>query len=184
MSGTADESPDVVEFLKLLELMPWFRNIGGSISPDKAVERISKWEGWPGPEEPSVAVFHDRLQSLYDEITQAVGEDMQRPFNGVVRRYDEFTQDVRQGLPGLWDRIHTVVLRIASRAVPFDPEQDAWHAPTAAVWQAAVTAGLLGLCLQTGRPVPAELEEQFDWFARGHWPCGYAGRTDRRLVVF
>lgn len=166
MSGTADESPDVVEFLKLLELMPWFRNIGGSISPDAAVERISTWEDWPGPEEPSVIELGYREQSFYDEFMQAAGED------------------VRQRLSELWDRIHAVVFRVAAPAVPFDPKQDTWHAPTSAVWHAAWTAGLIGLCLQTGRPVPAELEEQFSWFAQGHWPCGYSKQVDDRLVVF
>jgi hypothetical protein len=78
------------------------------------------------------------------------------------------------GLSELWDGIHTAVFRAAASRAPDDPERDAWHGPAAAVWQAAWTAGLVGLCLQTGRPIPRELLDQWRWFARGHWPSRYA----------
>jgi hypothetical protein len=74
--------------------------------------------------------------------------------------------------------IHAAVLRAAASRVPYDPTEDYYHAPNAAVWEAAWTAGLVGLCLQTGRPIPPELREVWSWFARGHWPFGYAWLRD------
>ncbi|MFN3652284.1 MAG: hypothetical protein ACK47B_22120 [Armatimonadota bacterium] len=59
--------------------------------------------------------------------------------------------------------------------MPYDPEQDCFHAPTQAVWHAAWTAGLVALCCFLGQPVPPELASQWHWFSEGHWPCGWVG---------
>jgi len=93
--------------------------------------------------------------------------------------YDAIMEEAREeraALSELWHRINAVVFGAASSRVPFDPKQDAWHGPTTAVWQAAWTAGLVGLYLRTGRPIPQELLEQWSWFVRGHWPSGYTSR--------
>jgi hypothetical protein len=157
------------DLLSQLDAIPWFSKIGEPAPDDSGVERIYRWEEWPGPEEPSVLQLSIRQQALYDSIMGEAGG----------RRGD---------LSALWDRIHTAVFRATASAVPGDPQQDAWHAPTTAVWQAAWTAGLVGLCRQTGRPVPQDLQHQWAWFARGHWPCGYArqGADDKpgRLLVY
>jgi hypothetical protein len=147
--------PTVEDFLAQLEAVPWFSNIGGTTPPDAGVERIFAWEDWPGPLEPAVDELFLRHQMLFDAIMGDAGEQ-------------------RAALSALWDGIHAAVFRAATPRVPFDPKQDAWHGPTTAVWQAAWTAGLVGLCLQTGRPIPQDLLHQWAWFARGHWPSGYA----------
>jgi hypothetical protein len=144
----------VGEFLAQLEAVPWFSNIGRPTPQDVGVKRMFAWEEWPGPEEPTIGELSFRHQALYDRIMAEAGE--QRP-----------------ALAQLWDRIHVAVFRRATSAVPFDAKQDTWHRPTAAVWQAAWTAGLIGLCLKTGPPIPPELQEQWAWYARGHWPSGY-----------
>lgn len=147
--------PSVSDFLEGLEAVPWFSATGRPTSPDAGVERMSAWEDWPGPEEPTIGKLSFRHQDLYDRIMAEAGK--QQP-----------------ELAELWDRIRAAVFRRATATVPFDPEQDAWHGPTTAVWQAAWTAGLIGLCLRTGQPVPSELQEQWAWYARGHWPSGYS----------
>ena len=155
MDGAAAEPRSVADFLVAVASAPWFRNIGQPTPAAAGVDRVSRWEDWPGPREPSVAELGERQQALYDDLMRAAGG-----------RRDE--------LSALWGRIQALVFEVAAPAVPYDPRQDTWHAPTAAVWQAAWTAGLVGLCLQSGRPVPPELQAQWEWFARGHWPCGYA----------
>lgn len=80
----------------------------------------------------------------------------------------------RGDLSALWDRVHAAVFHAASPKVPYDPREDAWHGPTTAVWQAAWTAGLIALCMKTGQRIPSDLQEQWAWFVRGHWPSGYA----------
>jgi hypothetical protein len=149
--------PTVDDFLVQLAAVPWFSNIGRTTPPDAGVERISAWEDWPGPEEPAITELSLRHQALFDAIMEGAGEQ-------------------RAALSELWDRIHAAVFRAAAPRVPYDPKQDAWHGPTTAVWQAAWTAGLMGLCLQTGRPIPQELLDQWSWFARGHWPSGFASQ--------
>jgi hypothetical protein len=155
MGIAAEEPRSVADLLVQIESLPWFRNIGKPTPGGPGAQRIYTWEDWPGPEEPSVFELAHRQQALYDEIMRAVGHH-------------------REQLLALWERIHAAVFRLAAAEVPYDPQQDAWHAPTAAVWQAAWTAGLVGLCLQSGRPIPPELQEQWRWFVRGHWPAGFA----------
>lgn len=155
MNEAAVNNRSVEDFLAQLETISWFGNLGNPILPRSGVEQIYRWEDWPGPEEPPILELSLRQQILYDSIMSDAGE--------------------QQGdLSALWDRIHAVVFRAAAPKVPYDPQQDSWHGPTTAVWQAAWTAGLIGLCLQLGRFVPPELEEQWIWFLRGHWPSGYA----------
>jgi hypothetical protein len=147
--------PTVGDFLAQLEAVPWFSSTGRPMPPDLGVERMSAWEDWPGPEEPAIRELSFQHQELYDRIMAEAG-------------------DQRAALTELWEAIHAAVFRRASSRVPYDPNQDVWHGPTVAVWQAAWTAGLIGLCLRTGRPVPPKLQEQWSWYARGHWPSGYA----------
>ena len=168
MDDAPDTSALVADFLAQLEDVPWFGNIGHPVPGDAGVERIFAWEEWPGPEEPTIAELSLRHQALFDSITEAAGEEA-------------------SPLLELWRRIHAVVFRTASPRVPFDPEQDAWHGPTMAVWQAAWTAGLIGLCLHTGRAIPTELQQQWSWYARGHWPSGYVsvrGKVELLLLVY
>ena len=159
--------PTLGDFLAQLEAVPWFSSIGRPTAADAGAVRMSAWEDWPGPEEPGILELSLRHQDLYDRVLAEAG-------------------DQRPALAELWEAIHAAVFQRAAPRVPYDPAGDAWHGPTTAVWQAAWTAGLIGLCLRTGRPIPLELQEQWAWFARGHWPSGYAaGCGDNgRLLVY
>jgi hypothetical protein len=163
----AAPGPTVGDFLVQLEAVPWFSNIGRPTPHDADVKRIFAWAEWPGPEEPAVAELSLQHQALYDAIMAEAGQQ-------------------RGALSELWDRIHPVVFQAAASRVPYDARQDAWYGPTTAVCQATWTAGLVGLCLQTGRPIPQDLLNQWIWFVRGHWPSGYASVPGDRplLLVF
>jgi hypothetical protein len=163
-----DEPWSIEDFVEGLKSIPWFCNIGRSAAEDSECCRIHRWEEWPGPADPAVSDVHMRQQALFEDTMNAAGNH-------------------REELQALWHRIHAVVIAAAAATVPFDPQQDAWHAPTTAVWHAAWTAGLVALCRQCGRPIPADLQEQWTWFSRGHWPCGYVGEESThvpRLLVF
>jgi hypothetical protein len=145
-------------FLAQLEEVEWFSNLGAPTPPDARVVRMLDWDDWPGPEEPAVEKLTYQQQELLDRIMAETNES--------------------EELGALWDRVYETVFQRASPRVPYDPDQDAWHAPTAAVWSANWTAGLVALCLRTGRELPPELREQWRWFIRGHWPAGYASLDD------
>lgn len=150
------------DFLLSLETVSWFSNIGEPIMGSPDVPRIQTWAEWPGPDDVGVQELARSQQELYDEIA-----------NG---------GELSESLKRTWDHVHSSVLSRASSTIPFDPTKDAWHPPSSAVWQAAWTAGLIGLCLDCGRPVPKHLKEQWDWFLRGHWPCMYGSVSgDGRL---
>jgi hypothetical protein len=159
----------VRDFFAQLESVRWFSNIGKTTEGEASVERIHSWADWPGPEDPLIAELSLRQQGLYDEIMS-----------------DATIKPATLSL--LWDHIHEVVFRTAAPTVRFDPQQDSWYGPSAAVWQAAWTAGLMVLCLYTGRPIPTELREQWEWFVKGHWPSGYADMGSKgepgRLLVY
>jgi hypothetical protein len=150
-----DQDPALTKFLIELGSIPWFSNIGKSLPADTAAKQLRRWEDWPGPEEPTISELHERQQVLY--------EDMMAESEGR-----------RKELLELWDRVHKTALTFASLAVPYDPDQDAWHGPTMAVWQAAWTAGLIAWCIYLRRPIPKDLQEQWKWFVLGHWPSGYS----------
>lgn len=159
----------VEAFLDELETIPWFGRIGDPLDGDPSIDRLRRWEDWPGPKEPGVDELARRHQALYDAILADAGDE-------------------RHQLLELWDRIHQVVLHAAASRVPYDPDQDCYHAPSTAVWFAIWTAGLVGWCLKTGRPIPEDLGEQWLWLRRGHWPAGYAwvdsaGQTGPLLVL-
>lgn len=160
MTTQAFNSNSVEDFLAELETIGWFDKIGQSVAETSGVVRIHSWEEWPGPEALAILKMSLSHQALYDSIMSNCDRD-------------------QAALRALWDRIHDIVFRTACPKVPFDPRQDAWHGPTTAVWQAAWTAGLIGLCLRAGRPIPPELEKQWEWFVRGHWPSGYASLNDK-----
>lgn len=167
MNDSSGHNAAVAEFLKRLEVVPWFSQLGKPGPEVVEVETISTWEEWPGPEEWNVAELSERLQELYDTVFSDAADEEAAPIS-------------------LRDAIRVIVFRRATHAVPYDPNEDPWHGPTAAVRQAAWTAEYIGMCLQLGRPVPAEIQSQWEWFERGHWPCGYAPLLDKpgRLLIF
>jgi hypothetical protein len=154
----------VEAFLEQLEKVPWFANVGKPIPLTRGVKQIHSWEEWPGPEDTDE--IHLDQQALYDEIMENAKEN-------------------QPSLELLWNRIHDTVERVARKTVPYDPNKDAWHGPTLAVWHAAWTAGLIGLCLQLNRPISPELQEQWRWFLQGHWPFfSQSDSSKENLVVF
>ena len=167
MENSVSHNAAVTHFLRQLEVVPWFSQLGRPVPPDAEVETISTWKEWPGPEEWNVAELAQRQQELYDGLFG-----------------DAADQESPQ--KSLWDAVHVIVFRRATEFVPYDPNEDPWHGPTAAVWQAAWTAGLIALCLQLGQEIPPEIQSQWTWFERGHWPCGYDPnqRDLGRLLVY
>ena len=107
-----------------------------------------------GPENASVEAFALAQQDMKDRIFAEAPA----------------TADV----PTLFDRVNTLVMEQARRFVPFDPGQDAWHAPTLCVWEAGYTAALVACVLACGWTVPGDLAEIWAWFEAGHWPSGFA----------
>jgi len=156
-------------YLRQLEAIPWFSRIGQPLEAQAGVERLRGWEDWPGPHDRGVDELFWRQQRMYDALLEEAGA-------------------ARPELLALWDQIQQTVLRAAAADVPFDPDQDCYHAPTTAVWTASWTAGLVGWCRYLRRPVPDDLAEQWRWLQQGFWPAGYAwvdeqGRTGPLLVL-
>jgi hypothetical protein len=136
-------------FISSLPTVAWFAAIGTHVSEPNTVAMAS-WDEWPGPDSKDVERISLGQQAMRDLLEQR-HPDAMSDFDAVVGR----------------------VVAIASKRVPFDPEEDAWHAPTTAVWHAAWTAALYASHLRLRIAVPAELTAQWVWFERGHWPAGY-----------
>jgi hypothetical protein len=147
------------EFLRSLALVPWFSRLGEPSPRDHQVARIRDWHEWRGPRSPQVQALGPRSQVWYDELIEAAGPR-------------------KQEVEALWERIRLAVFEHACGAVPFDPEEDTWHGPTAAVWHAAWVAGVVGCSILLGREIPSEAMDQWGWLVEGHWPCGYAHDPD------
>lgn len=146
-------SPD--EFERELDEAAWFAHLGKPSPWDGNCVRIFAWDQWPGPENALGEASGYASQDLYDRIFAAsplAADDLQM----------------------LFDRGHATVMSRARPAVPFDPKEDAWRAPTQCVWQAAYTAGLIMCVLASGWPVPDDLVEEWNWYEAGHWPSGFA----------
>jgi hypothetical protein len=146
----------VNEFLRRLNEVPWFSALGDPVS-EQGVPRINNWEEWKGPESAGgeVIALSIRHQAWHDAL--------------LADHPERETE-----LASLWKRVVDRVMAAAADKVPYDPDADAWHPPTAAVWQAEWTAGLVAWHLACGVPIPADLAKQWDWYTRGHWPCAYA----------
>jgi hypothetical protein len=152
----ADIAPDVGGYLRLLETLPWFLNLGEPHPRDHDVVRIHTWEEWPGPE-------------------RGYGDWFGR-WQAVVREQVEASEPARRAeLDKLWQSIErTVVSRAAAKVPMYDPEQDAWYGPTVCVWYAAYTACLVGWHILLNRRLPERLAAEWEWYVDGRWPCDYA----------
>lgn len=148
----------VEKFIARLPEVPWFTALGQPVS-DPDVPRLRHWREWKGPESEGgeVIALSLRRQAWHDQLRAAHPQ--------------------RQAeLDHLWERVREHVMTAAAR-IPYDPDADSWHAPTLAVWQAVWTAGLIAWHLACDESIPHDLLEQWTWYARGHWPCGYAYLT-------
>src|SRR6516165_7330374 len=156
----------VDEFLQQLETVPWFTNLGKPIPRHEGAKQIRSWEEWPGPEDDAISEMSYHQQGLYDEIMENARED-------------------RRLLESLWNKIDEKVVAVARNAVPYDPNRDSYYGPNLAVWHAAWTAGLIGLYLRLGKPIPPELQVPWEWFVRGHWPFSLQTESPKEtLVIF
>ena len=142
-------------FERVLGQVAWFAHLGELSRWDGNCVRMFAWDQWPGPENALGEIFGCGSQETYDRIFAA-------------------SSLAAGDLQVLFDRGHAAVMRRARMAVPFDPGQDSWHAPTQCVRQAAYTAGLIMCILGSGWPVPDDLVEEWNWFQAGHWPAGFA----------
>jgi hypothetical protein len=137
-------------FVDGLDRVKWFAHLfepleepGASAFPD--------WAAWPGPVDPRVSEIHFRQQELYDALLA--------------------TSERPEELKALFDVVVARVIQLARSSVPFDEKEDAWHAPTTAVWHAAWTAGLIALYETRQLPADPEVAAQWRWFERGRWPA-------------
>jgi hypothetical protein len=142
-------------FMGQLSNVPWFSRVGQPIS-DPNISRIWEWDEWAGPEEETGRIISLSLrhQHWHDVLLAAYPER-------------------KAELEALWRRVAESVMAAAVDKAPYDPDADSWHAPTAAVWQAVWTAALIAWHLACDEPIPPDLTRQWDWYERGHWPCGY-----------
>src|SRR5437764_15202007 len=124
---------DVLQFLVLLERVPWFLNLGKPHRWDPEVARIHSWEEWPGPER-GFGDWFGRWPAVVREHLEAIARDR------------------RGELDALWEKVHAVVLERAVPNLPlYDAKRDAWYGPTACVWDAAYIAPLVALHILLGR---------------------------------
>jgi hypothetical protein len=154
----------------------WFASLGKPSRWDNGCVRISRWDQWPGPEHPPIAAAALAAQAIHDAVFAAADAS------------------AAAALHGTFDRVHALVLERARTAVPFDPDEDTWHAPTQCVWDAAYWTALVACVLACGWTVPEDLVEVWNWYAAGHWPSGFADEPEdgpgrqlvypRRLLVY
>jgi hypothetical protein len=148
------------EFVASLSSVPWFSRIGNAPAD---VPHIASWDKWAGPEDDFVITVATDQQAIYDAFCVT-------------------SNRLPPELQSTWDSVHQCVFDRATLLVPYDPDEDAWHPPTAAVWDAAWTACLVALHIQTGRPVPQLLAVRWKWFLGGHWPCSYTDSPEDNVV--
>ena len=154
------------EFERRIASVPWFAHLGEPSRWDDGCVRISAWDQWPGPENALGEAFAEALADAQDRVFAAWPTGARSTSAGDPR--------------ALFDRVRAAVLSRARLAVPFDPAQDAWHAPTQCVHDAGYVTALVACVLARGWPVPEDLAELWNWFAAGHWPAGFAGEPGDR----
>ena len=155
----------IVDFHKLerrIRATPLFEKLGVLI-PDANNPRIRQWDEWPGPEDPGPQAIAHRQQDLHDALLPPADEQK-------------------------WRSALQLVVDHAAKLIPYDPDEDAWHAPSIAAWGAAWTFALEHLHMSLGISLPKDIAAQLHWYERGHWPCSLigeaAGDSPEDYVVF
>lgn len=191
-SSSEGSSPRIDAILARLGQIPWFANTGRTADVEEEAKPLREWDDWPGPEEPEVfALFHEVNESStwvhpfsYPPKSRSLLERLASAFSATRKKEAERVKLGRE----TWRRAYDLVEQTAGRAVDgYDPARDPWHPQTAAVHHAAATAALMACCEVFDVEPPDILVETFQWFERGHWPCGYArvprkGRREPLLV--
>jgi hypothetical protein len=75
-------------------------------------------------------------------------------------------------------------MALAGKRVAFVPGRDPWYAPNAAVFGAGAIAGMMAVHRLIGEWPDTVIEEQWQWFRRGHWPAAYASEDDESFVKY
>jgi len=148
-------------FAAELAHVPWLASLGEPSADDDHVVRLASFEAWLGPEDAGSSMLAARLQEFRDALD---------------------TTPERPSWDALEDHVSADVTTRASWNVPYEPSEDPWFAPNAAVMQAAWVSRLLVRHLLLDRAMDDELLRIWKWTALGHWPAAYA--DDGRLVVF
>jgi hypothetical protein len=82
-----------------------------------------------------------------------------------------------QGLPAKIradaDRLCHRVYNLCASRVPYHDSGEPDHAPNRAAGFASWVASSIGLSLAIGADIPPNALRQWQWYARGHWPCAY-----------
>ncbi|MCX4143215.1 hypothetical protein M0D68_33795 [Paraburkholderia sp. SEWSISQ10-3 4] len=125
--------------------IPLFSNVGLPIA-DTSNPRISQWDAWFGPENSRSLAIAIRQQELHDILVPSSGE---KEWNASLR----------------------LVVEHVKTLIPYDFDEDGWHAPTTAAWSAAWIFSLEQLHDASGILLPADLSAQLVWYERGRWPC-------------
>jgi hypothetical protein len=141
------------EFEERLGSVAWFANIGRPSPWDHGCARMSLWEDWPGPE--------NRLSDAFCRMH-------------VVLRDRTVGTPADPDLQALFARMRMLTLSYARTEVPYDPEEDCYHAPNQCVWDAAEVTAIIACALARDRPVPEDLVELWNWYEAGHWPSCFA----------
>jgi hypothetical protein len=150
------------QYRKLLieiDQIPWFANVGKPSELDGQALRITSWEAWPGPETPGSGLMQEAQVGRHERLLAA----------GDPRRIE-----------ALWQRVHDRVFMQAIPRVPWKDDADAWYGPSAAVWNAAWNAALVGISGSLGINLDQgslggewTLAAEWRWLRAGHWPCMY-----------
>jgi hypothetical protein len=141
---------------------PLFSNIGLPIV-SASNPRIVQWDAWLGPEDPTCLAIAIRQQELHDDLVPPEEEQE-------------------------WVAALNLVVDYVATLIPYEPDEDVWHGPSAAAWGAAWVFSLEHLHAARGVALPADTAAQLVWFERGHWPCalvdGASGENLKDYVIF
>lgn len=153
-------------FVTGLASVPWFVNVGLDSDDDASVARIRSFDEWAGPEDVTGELLAERLQRWSDALAPLPSDSE---------------------WPALEARVQDLATTRGSWNVPFDPDEDPWHPPTACVGHASFVSALVTRYLRYQTPIADELAEMWGWFACGHWPAAYDESSDLeqgKLIVF
>lgn len=144
-----------IQLQSKLEKIKWMKKCGKPNKRDGSVRRIEDWDDWIGPESEGSDRLNEICMKWYDEIIETLGD-----------KADEALLYARS--------IEVQVYKRVENAVPYDPDNDVWYAPNAAAALAAFVAKLVALYVFAGCTLPGLLEDIWQWYAEGHWPCSCA----------
>lgn len=164
------------EFLDLIERIPWMSAVGKPHRCDVQVLRVDDWDHVPFADAPGT-------MSLCAEHGAWLNPHQDERISGKAKAYGS--------------RLERRVYNLVAAKVPYHESGEPDHAPNRAAGFAAWVSSAIGLSLMTGMSIPKNALRQWQWYARGHFPCAYepgvelpeydiAGipRDEARYVVF